>query len=113
MSASGPMISGWERVAQEVEKVRLRLKRAAETLEQAGIAYAVVGGNAVAEWVGRADPAAVRNTRDVDILVRRTDFEAVKAALTAVGFIYRHSKGIDMFLDGPGAKARDAVHILF
>jgi hypothetical protein len=29
------------------------------------------------------------------------------------GFIARHVKGIDMFLDGPGAKARDAVHVLF
>jgi hypothetical protein len=106
-------ISGWERVAVAVEKVRLRLKRAAEALEKAGIVYAVVGGNAVAEWVGRVDEAAVRNTRDVDILIRRADLEAVKTALGAVGFIFRHSKGIDMFLDGPGAKARDAVHILF
>ncbi len=29
------------------------------------------------------------------------------------GFVYRHVKGIDMFLDGPDAKARDAVHVLF
>jgi hypothetical protein len=100
-------------VAQAVENVRLRLKRAVEALERAGIPYAVVGGNAVAEWVGRIDEAAVRNTRDVDILIRRSDFEAVKTALAAVGFIFRHSSGIDMFLDGPGAKARDAVHILF
>jgi hypothetical protein len=106
-------MSGWERVALAVEKVRLRLKRAVEALERAGILYAVVGGNAVAEWVGRVDEAAVRNTRDVDILIRRSDFEAVKTALAAVGFIFRHSSGIDMFLDGPGAKARDAVHILF
>jgi hypothetical protein len=113
MSTPGALVSGWERVAQEVEKVRLRLKRAAEALEQAGIAYAVIGGNAVAEWVGRADPAAVRNTQDVDILIRRTDLEAVKTALEAAGFIYRRSAGIEMFLDGPGAKARDAVHILF
>ena len=28
-------------------------------------------------------------------------------------FVHRHSAGIDMFLDGPEAKARDAVHILF
>src|SRR5262249_54313033 len=41
------------------------------------------------------------------------DFEAVKSALSNSGFIFRHVKGIDMFLDGPGAKARDAVHILF
>jgi hypothetical protein len=113
MSSPNSMISGWERVAQEVEKVRLRLKRAAEALEHAGIGYAVVGGNAVAEWVGRADAAAVRNTRDVDILIGRSDLEAVKTALAAAGFIYKHSSGIDMFLDGPGAKARDAVHILF
>jgi hypothetical protein len=96
-----------------VEKVRLRLKRAVEALERASIPYAVVGGNAVAEWVGRADQGGVRNTRDVDILIRRSDFEAVKTALAAVGFIFRHSSGIDMFLDGPGAKARDAIHILF
>ena len=29
------------------------------------------------------------------------------------GFIYRHVKGIELFLDGPGSKARDAVHVLF
>ena len=113
MSSSKPIISGWERVAQAVEKVRERLKRAVTALEGAGIPYAVVGGNAVAEWVGRVDESAVRNTRDVDILIRRSDLEAAKAALGAAGFIYRHSSGIDMFLDGPGAKARDAVHIIF
>ena len=113
MSQPGPAISGWERAALAVEKVRQRLKRAVEALERAGIAYAVVGGNAVAEWVGRVDAAAVRNTQDVDILIRRTDLDAVKAALGAAGFVFRHSSGIDMFLDGPGAKARDAVHIVF
>lgn len=108
-----PLISGWERVARAVEKVRERLQRAVAALEKAGIPYAVVGGNAVAEWVGRVDEAAIRYTQDVDILIRRSDFDAVKSALGAAGFIFRHSSGIDMFLDGPGAKARDAVHILF
>jgi len=113
MAPTSPQLSGWERVAQAVEKVRLRLKRAAEALERAGIAYAVVGGHAGAEWVGRVDPAAVRNTQDVDILIRRSDLEAVKTALASAGFHYRHSSSIDMFLDGPRAKARDAVHIVF
>ncbi len=107
------LISGWERVAREVEKVRQRLRRSTQALELAGIPYAVIGGNAVAEWVGRVDPAAVRNTQDVDILIRRSDFDAVKVALEAVGFIYRHAASIDMFLDGVGGKARDAVHMLF
>lgn len=103
----------WERMVTAVEKVRDRLRRASQALEQAGIPYAVVGGNAVAAWVSEVDEAAVRNTRDVDILLRRADLERAQAAFAAAGFIHRHSSGIDMFLDGPGAKARDAVHILF
>jgi hypothetical protein len=103
----------WDRVIEAVEAVRDRLRRAVAALEAANIPYAIVGGNAVAEWVARVDRAAVRNTQDVDMLLRRSDLEAAKDALGGAGFIYRHVRGIHMFLDGPGAKARDAVHILF
>ena len=96
-----------------VEKVRQRVLRTASALEKADIPYAVAGGNAVAAWVSRVDEAAVRNTQDVDILLRRADLEAAKIAMAEAGFIYRHAAGIDMFLDGPGAKARDAVHVVF
>jgi hypothetical protein len=96
-----------------VEKVRDRLLRATAVLEAAAIPYAVAGGNAVAAWVSRVDEAAVRNTRDVDILLRRADLPRAREALEKSGFIYRHAKNIDMFLDGEGAKARDAVHIVF
>jgi hypothetical protein len=94
-------------------KVQQRLERTAVTLEQAGIPYAIIGGNAVRAWVAQADEAAVRTTRDVDILLRRTDFPAAIAAMEQAGFTYRHVKSIDMFLDGPDAKARDAVHVIF
>ena len=103
----------WERMIRAVEKVRQRVLRAAAALEKAAIPYAVVGGNAVAAWVSRVDEAAVRNTQDVDILLRRADLEAAKIAMAEAGFVYRHAAGIDMFLDGPGAKARDAVHVVF
>ena len=106
-------ISGWERVAAAVEKVRDRLRRAVEALAAAKVPYAVVGGNAVAEWVGRADPAAVRNTQDVDILLRRVDLGAARAALEAAGFVYQQVAGVDLFLDGPDASPRDAVHVVF
>ena len=101
-----------------VEKVRERLLRASRALENAGVPYAVAGGNAVAAWVSRVDEAAVRNTRDVDILLRRADLEAAKTALAGAGFIYRRVSGLGMpggleiFLDGPDASARDAVHIV-
>ena len=102
-----------ERVVNAVEKVRQRLLRAAAALRTAGVPYAVAGGNAVALWVSRVDEAAVRNTQDVDILLRRSDLDAAKAGLEAAGFVYRHVAGLDVFLDGPDAKARDAVHIVF
>ena len=105
--------AAWERMVVAVEKVRRRLRRVAEALELAQIPYAVAGGNAVAAWVSEVDEAAVRNTQDVDILIRRADLEHVKQVLTQAGFVYRHSSGIDMFLDGPDAKARDAVHLVF
>src|SRR5947209_6590303 len=107
----GPI--SWERMIRAVEKVRDRLRRAARALDAAGVPYAVVGGNAVAAWVSRVDEAAVRNTQDVDILLRREDLERAKTALAAAGFVYRHAAGIDLFLDGPEAKARDAVHVVF
>jgi hypothetical protein len=102
-----------ERMVRAVEKVRERLRRAAAALEGAGVPYAVAGGNAVAAWVATIDEAAIRNTQDVDIILRRVDLPAAKMALEAAGFVYRHAAGLDMFLDGPTAKARDAVHIVF
>ena len=93
--------------------VKERLKRAAAALDARRIPYAVVGGHAVAAWVSRIDPAAVRTTVDVDLLVSRSDFEAVKAALEEAGFIHAFTFGIDIFVDGPNGKAREAVHILF
>jgi hypothetical protein len=96
-----------------VDKVRERLLRATAALEKAAVAYAVVGGNAVATWVGQVDPSAVRFTQDVDLLIRRANFDAARVALEQVGFLYRHAASVDMFLDGPEARARDAVHVIF
>src|SRR5687767_15733469 len=79
-----------DRMVTAVERVRDRLRRAASALEAAGVPYAVVGGNAVAAWVATVDPAAVRNTQDVDILLRRGDLDAAARALAAAGFVRRH-----------------------
>lgn len=66
----------------------------------------------MAAWVATVDAAAVRNTQDVDVLLRREDLDRAATALAAAGFIHRHVAGIDVFLDGPDAKVRDAVHIV-
>lgn len=103
----------WDRMILAVERVKQRLSRAVAALEKANIPYAVAGGHAVAAWVSRVDIAAVRNTQDVDLLLRRRNFEEAVTALGSAGFVHRHANGIDMFLDGPGASPRDAVHIIF
>ncbi len=96
-----------------VELVRQRLVRASAALEAGKVDYAVIGGNAVAAWVATVDKAAVRNTQDVDILIRRTDLPAAKAALEAAGFVHRRAAGLDLFLDDANVSPRNAVHLAF
>src|SRR5947209_8698343 len=104
-----PHMTLLDRMVLGVERVRDRLVRASAALEAAGVPCAIAGGNAVALWVATVDAAAVRNTRDVDILLRRSDLDAAAKALKGAGFIRRHVAGPDVFLDGPDATARDAV----
>lgn len=75
--------------------------------------YAVVGGNAVASWVATVDEGAVRNTRNVDLLVRRSDLPAITAALEQTGFVGDTLLNVVMFRDGPDGKPSEAVHLLF
>ena len=109
----------WQRMSEAIENVRRRLLRAAATLDAGRVPYAVVGGNAVAAWVSRADVAAVRNTRDVDILLRREDLPSATAALEKAGFHHRRiaslgqAGALHVFLDGPESNVRDALHIVF
>ena len=102
-----------ERMFRAVEIVRERCARAVRALEAASVSYAVVGGHAVANWVASIDEGSVRNTRDVDILVRRADFDAVKEAMEADGFIFENAYGVDFFLDGPNCKPSEGVHLLY
>jgi hypothetical protein len=76
------------------------------------VPYAVIGGHAVRAWVAQVDEAALRTTRDVDILVRPVDLPAMMAAMTAAGFHHRNTSGLDMFVEHPDASNRDAVHVL-
>ena len=103
----------WDRMIEAVQAVRDRALRATRALENAGIPYAMAGGNAVAAWVARVDRAAVRNTQDVDLLVRRSDLPAITTALEAAGFVRATVMDVVCFIDGPSGSPRDAVHLLF
>jgi hypothetical protein len=103
----------FESYVEAVEQVRQRLLRATAALGAAGVDYAVADGNAVAAWVTRVNPAAVRATQDVDILLRRDQLSSATTALEAAGFVYRHAAGLDIFLDGNTGDPRAAVHVIF
>ena len=66
------------------EEVKQRMLRTTAVLDAAGVPYAVIGGNAVATWIGSMDPDAVRGTKDVDILLRRDDLNAFLRFVEAV-----------------------------
>jgi len=102
-----------DRMERAVAKVRERLLRATAALNQACVPYAVVGGNAVASWVATIDEGAVRNTRDIDFLVRRSDLPTITAALEQAGFVRDEVLNVVMFRDGAEGKPSEAVHLVF
>jgi hypothetical protein len=77
------------------------------------VPFALVGGQAVALWVATKDPAAVRTTKDVDILLRRADLPRARAAAAAVGLDYFEAVGVGMFLERTDPNPRKAVRLLW
>ncbi|HEV3003659.1 MAG TPA: hypothetical protein VGX78_04330, partial [Pirellulales bacterium] len=96
-----------------VDEVNQRLQRITTALESAGVPYALVGGQAVAAWVATRDPKAVRTTKDVDMLLSRSDLPAARAAARAVDMDYCEVVGVGMFVDRAHPSPKDAIHLLW
>ncbi len=95
-----------------VERVERRLRRVAAALDGAGIPYAVIGGNAVAAWVARADPSATRATKDVELLVRHDDLECITATLGVLDFERQDLRGLVLFIDPEEPSRRSGVRLV-
>ncbi len=96
-----------------VDRVERLLRKVAEALNGAGIDYAIIGGNAVAAWVAKVDEAAVRTTKDVDILLRRTDLARVTEALRSCDLTPVEVLGVYMFVDRRRPNPRTGVQVVF
>lgn len=96
-----------------IDRVQQRLMKTAAALEAAGVQYAIVGGNAVASWVGRVDPGATRATKDVDVLVRREDAARIAAALEALGFRREDLRDIVRFIDPEEPSKKSGVRLVW
>src|ERR1700726_3625824 len=108
-----PALGLWEKYVMALDEVTARLQRITQALEGLSVPFALVGGQAVALWVASKDPAAVRTTKDVDILVRRDDLPAVRKAALSVALDYFEVLGVGMFLERTDPNPRRAVHLLW
>ena len=95
-----------------MQTLHSRVERFTAALDAAGIPYGVCGGFAVIAWVTQANADYVRTTKDVDVCMRRIDLERAAIALKPHGFELTEVMGIPMFLDGPDATPKQAVHIV-
>jgi hypothetical protein len=80
-------------------------------LEAAGIRYAVIGGNAVAAWVARVDPSATRSTKDVDLLVEKSDLDRITGVMAGLGFQRDDVRSLIMFIDPEEPSRRGGVGV--
>ncbi len=87
------------------------LQKITDPLTAANVPYEVVGGLAVLIHVEEADPTHSMLTRDVDIMISRSDLKRVISVAESQGFRFRHAAGMDMLQYGD--KAINAVHLLF
>jgi hypothetical protein len=98
-SSAPDAVFGYHGFVMAVERIERRLRQVAAALDAAGIAYAVCGGNAVAAWVSRVDPAATRATKDVDLLVRQADEPRIAEVMRGLGFERRDLRPMVLFID--------------
>ncbi len=96
-----------------IDDVSRRLEAITGALDREGVPYAIVGGQAVAIWVATADPAAVRTTKDVDLLLARADLPRARAAARTVEMDYFETMGVGMLLDRTNPNPRSAVHLVW
>lgn len=96
-----------------IDRVQQRLRKVTSALDAAKIRYAVVGGNAVASWVGRVDAGATRATKDVNILVRRQDVPQIAAVITSLGFAREDLRDLVLFIDPDEPSKKSGVHLVW
>ncbi len=105
-----PDFRGYVMAVDRVERLLTDVTRA---LDDAGVAYAVIGGNAVAAWVATVDPAATRATKDVDLLVRREDLSRMEEVMRVLDMIPVEVLGVHMFVDRHQPNPKLGVHLVF
>jgi hypothetical protein len=107
-----------DEVEQYMRSLRAKAVSVSQALAAAGVPHAVIGGMAVLAHLLRVDKAADRITRDLDVLVNRSDVDRAAQALKPLGFRYREVMGIPAFVppkekSTPQHRFRESVHLVW
>lgn len=107
-----------ERAEEYMRNLRAKAVRVSHALSAANIPHAIVGGMAVLGHVFRVNPAAIRNTRDLDMLLNRADLDKAATVFKTLGFSYRKVMGIPAFVpprEAVTGKSRfeESVHLIW
>ena len=113
IASRGTVADVWKRYTMALDDIADRLQRITSAFRAGGVSYSLVGGQAVALWVATKDPAAVRTTKDVDVLLPRAGLPIARAAARTVEMDYFETMGVGMFLDRRDPNPRHAVHIVW
>ena len=105
-------LASWQRHMDAVARVKQRVRRATAALDGVALPYAVIGGNAVAAWVESVEPEAVRVTPNVDLMFRRTELEAARTILLAVGLLLEQDGEFHLLRDGLQRSPRETGKVL-
>jgi hypothetical protein len=108
-----PIPGLWERYQMAMDKLTDRLNRITGALTSLNVPYALVGGQAVIFWVTTRDPAAVRTTKDVDILIDRADLPKAKSAALSVGLEFVEVVDVGMFVEPSDPNPKHGVHLVW
>lgn len=95
------------------QRVREQQDRTVNALSCAGIKFALCGSNATAVWIASVDESAVRQFRNVEILLQRQEEKHALLVLTQAGFTERVVKDRTFFFDRDPFIQRFAHEITF
>lgn len=88
------------------------LEKIVKVLDEAGLAFELIGGVAVNTHILPLDRSRSFVTRDIDLLVRREDLAGIVQAGRGAGYEARRIVGEYMLIQ-PGQSVREAVHLIF
>jgi hypothetical protein len=103
----------WERHLRTMNELAQRLERITGAFQEKKVPYALIGGQAVNMWIATKDKGGGRQTKDIDILLERSDLSLARAAGLAVELDYFETIGVGMFLERDDPNPRTGVHIVW